>query len=173
MMKRVPDTLGNVLLLMAVLALTACGFHLRGQADLSFSSIYIQKHGSPAIAKTLERSLKSNGISVVPVPEEAELHLELMGEKSTKNILSLSGGGKVREYELIYEVTLRMRDGANPLWDTPQTIELRRDYSYDDTQVLAKEGEEARLFNDMRTDATREIMRRLSVRKTSATRPAS
>jgi len=40
--------------------------------------------------------------------------------------------------------------------------------TYDDTLVLAKESEEALLFRDMRTDAVRQMLRRLSV-----ARPAS
>ena len=90
------------------------------------------------------------------------MQLEIMEEKNEKNILSLSGGGKVREYELYYWVTYRWRPASSELWGPAQSIEQRRDFSYDDTQTLAKEGEEARLYNDMRSDAAREIMRRLN-----------
>jgi LPS-assembly lipoprotein len=102
---------------------------------------------------------------VVAKPDEAEMLLELMEENTDKRILSLSGGGKVREFELVYRVTLRMRSAASELWSEPQTIELRRDFSYSDSELLAKEGEEARLYSSMRSDATREIMRRLSVQQ--------
>ena len=167
-MKLFPKGFAHIALALGLLGLTACGFHLRGHADLSFSTIYIQGANSQ-IGKTLQRSLKGNGVETVLTPEAAEKHLELSGEQTVKNILSLSGGGKVREYELLYRVTIRIRDGIDSLWGAPQIIELRRDYSYDDTQILAKEGEETRLFNDMRSDASREIMRRLSAR----TRPVN
>lgn len=152
----------HLLLALCAIALTACGFHLRGLTELSFRTLYIQQNGTFAIAKELRRSLASSGVQVVASPESAEMHLELMGEISEKRILSLSGGGKVREYELVYRVDLRMRDAASALWGAPQPVEVRRDFSYDDTQLLAKEGEEARLYSDMRADAVREIMRRLS-----------
>lgn len=156
---------GNLMLALAVLALSACGFHLRGQADLSFQTLYIQKSGAPSIAADLKRSLSTNGVKVVNNPEQADMHLDLMNENTEKRILSLSGGGKVREYELLYRVTFRTRIASSEPWGAPQTVEQRRDYSYDDTLLLAKEGEEARLNNDMRADATREIMRRLSALK--------
>lgn len=157
----------NVLLLVCTFALAACGFHLRGVTDLAFKSIYIQESSKTKIVKDLRRSLTSSGIVLAVAPEQADLQLDLMGETNDKRILSLSGGGKVREYELIYRVTLRLRDAGSELWGAPQVVEVRRDFSYDDTQLLAKEGEEARLYKDMHSDAAREIMRRLNAIKTA------
>lgn len=158
--------LGNLMLALAALTLTACGFHMRGQADLSFQTLYIQNATSP-VAVELKRALKANGIKVVSVPDQSDLQLDLMGEGYEKRILSLSGGGKVREFELLYRVTFRTRETGSELWAAPQSVEGRRDYSYDDTQLLAKEGEEVRLNSDMRSDAVREILRRLSALKSS------
>lgn len=152
----------HLLLAVSLLALAACGFHMRGMTELSFKKLYLQNSGSSALAKELRRSLINNGVQLVSTPKEAEMLLEVMNEQTQKNILSLSGGGKVREYELVYRVHIRLREASSELWGMPQLIEQRRDYSYDDTQLLAKEGEEARLFSDMRSDATREIMRRLN-----------
>jgi len=164
---------GNLMLALALLALTACGFHLRGQADLSFQNLYLKGSGAPAVAAELKRMLRTNGIKVVSVPEQSEFQLELMSESSEKRILSLSGGGKVREFEILYRVNFRTRETGSELWGPMQTVDGRRDYSYDDTQLLAKEGEEARLNSDMRSDAVREIMRRLSAQKSSAKPAAS
>jgi LPS-assembly lipoprotein len=151
----------NLLLAFSLLALAACGFQMRGMTDFGFKTVYLQQSNS-VLLKELRRSLRSSGVQIVQTPEEAEMQLEIMEEKNEKNILSLSGGGKVREYELYYWVTYRWRPAGSELWGPAQSIEQRRDYSYDDTQTLAKEGEEARLYNDMRSDAAREIMRRLN-----------
>ena len=98
--------------------------------------------------------------------------LELISESPEKRILSLSGKGVVSEYELFYRVHFRVRDPSSETWEAVQTIEERRDYSFDNTQLLAKEGEELRLNNDMHADAVREIMRRLSVHKAGTPRAA-
>jgi len=45
---------------------------------------------------------------------------------------------------------------------------LRRDYSYDDTIVQAKEAEETLLYQSMRSDMVQQIMRRLSRAKLPA-----
>jgi len=142
-------------------SLIACGFHLRGAADISFSSIHIQ--GSTLIiSKNLKKSLTLNGVKVLDTAENAEMLLELVGEESEKRILSLSGRGKVNEFELYYRVHYRTRLADDALWSQVQTVEARRDYSYDDTQLLAKQGEEKRLNEDMQSSVLNGLVRRLS-----------
>ena len=166
------SSLRGILMLLLILGLTACGFHLRGLADLSFQSIYIQQGTAVSITSELQRSLATNGVKVVNLPEQAEMQLELMGETTDKRILSLSGAGRVREYELIYRVTFRTRSTSGETWSPPQTIETRRDFTYDDTVLLAKQAEETRLYNDMRSDAAREVLRRLSALSSGKSTPA-
>ena len=144
-----------------LLALTACGFHLRGAGSLPFESLFVQDSGAPGIARDLKRSLSSSGVKLTASPEEAQASLELMSEGSEKRILSLSGKGKVREYELVYRVAFRVRDADSELWGESQTVEMRRDFSYSDSALLAKDAEEARLVNDMHAEAVREILRRV------------
>ena len=159
----------HLLLVLCVLALTACGFHLRGMTQMSFKTLHIQNASASApLMRELSRSLASSGVTVVPRQDEAEMLLELMQENTEKRILSLSGGGRVREYELVYQLTVRVRSASDTLWSEPHTIEQRRDFSYDDRELLAKEGEEARLYSSMRSEAVREIIRRLSVQQAGA-----
>jgi LPS-assembly lipoprotein len=147
-------------LLLCVLSLAACGFHLRGVANVPFESAYIG--GSASIMGDLKKSLASNGVKILPTEENAQVSVELLSESNDKRILSLSGGGKVREYELVYILSYRMRDASTPEWGPEQRVEIRRDFSYDDSQLLAKSFEEARLQNDMRAEVVREVIRRLS-----------
>ncbi|HSI37558.1 MAG TPA: LPS assembly lipoprotein LptE [Methylotenera sp.] len=151
----------NSLVLLLALTLAACGFQLRGAAELSFKTLHIQGP-KLSISRELQQSLKANGIQVVESAENAELLLELVNEVNEKRILSLSGGGLVREYELNYIVNFRTREPANALWGPVQTVQVRRDFSYNDNALLGKLDEEAKLNTDMRKDAVREVLRRLS-----------
>ena len=147
--------------------LAACGFQLRGVANLSFKSVFVQ--GSTlSISRELNQSFKTNGIQVVNSIDDAELLIEMLNETNEKRILSLSGGGVVREYELNYRVSFRTRDPASETWSAPQTVQARRDFSYNDNALLGKLDEENKLNTDMRSDAVREIMRRLSAIKVTA-----
>jgi LPS-assembly lipoprotein len=153
----------RLIILMLTLIVAACGFHMRGAADLAFSKLHIK--GTASISKDLISSLKSNGVTIVKEPDEAEELLELMSDGQEKRILSLGGTGSVREFELFYRVKFRVRDASSELWGPEQMIEARRDFSYLDTELLAKSYEEAMLYEDMRRDATRELMRRLVAQK--------
>ena len=82
--------------------------------------------------------------------------------------MSLSGGGLVREFELIYLLNFRIREASNPIWGPLQTIRNRRDFSYNDNALLGKVEEEERLNADMRQDAIRELLRRLAAVKPAA-----
>jgi LPS-assembly lipoprotein len=147
-----------------MLLLSGCGYELRGKADLSFDTIYILGRNYE-VTKELRKALKTNGVTIVNSAEEADLLMEFLSQAYDRRILSLSGRGRVTEYELIYTVNFRLKNAGEELWGPVQTIEGRRDFSYDDTQVLAKSYEETRLREDMQGDAVREIMRRLIAQK--------
>ncbi|OAM51420.1 hypothetical protein A7981_07915 [Methylovorus sp. MM2] len=156
-------------ILLCLLSLAACGFQMRGIENLKFHNLYIT--GSKlSISKDLKKSLAINGVTVVTDPAKAELMLELMSESKEKRILSLSGRGLVREFDLYYRLNFRLRDPSSETWKEVQTIEQRRDFSYDDNELLAKQGEEMRLYDDMNKEATKELIRRLIVQKPKAKR---
>ena len=157
----------RMFVLMMTITLMACGFHLRGLADLSFEKIHINNQ-SLSISRDLNVSFKSNGVKVVKEPEEAQILVDMMNENTEKRILSLGGTGTVREFELFYRVNFRVKDASDELWGPPQMVEGRRDFSYLDTELLAKSYEEAQLYEDMRRDAVREILRRLVAQKPKA-----
>ena len=56
----------------------------------------------------------------------------------------------------------RLRDNEKRDWIPRGEINLQRDYTYDDTIVLAKENEAQLLFKDMKNDAIQQLVRRLS-----------
>jgi LPS-assembly lipoprotein len=162
MIKHYLKTLFMMLLVSSLAAgLTNCGFHLRGAADVAFSSIFIQGN-TLVISKKLVKSLNTNGVKVLPAAEGAELLLEMVGEESEKRILSLGGTGTVNEFELYYRVHYRTKRAGDELWSITQTVESRRDFTYSDANLLAKQGEEKRLLENMQDDVLSNMMRRLS-----------
>lgn len=148
-------------LLLLISSLISCGFQLRGATDVSFSNIFIQGN-TLVINKKLVKSLNTNGVKVLPTADGAELLLEMVGEESEKRILSLAGTGTVNEFELFYRVHYRTKRVDDALWSQTQTVESRRDFTYDDANLLAKQGEEKRLNENMQQDVLSNLMRRLS-----------
>jgi LPS-assembly lipoprotein len=157
-------TISSCVTILIMLALiTACGFHLRGVADIPFKTIYVKDNKTP-ITQDVIRALKSNGVEVTKDIEKAEVAFEIMSDSNVKRILSLGGAvGVVREFELLHVMTFRMRNAKSETWGKPQTVENRRDFSYSDAEILAKTYEEAMLYDAMRQDAVRELIRRIVV----------
>jgi len=149
-------------LLMTTLLLSSCGFHLRGQVSMPFETIYLQTaNPNTPFIRELRRNIEAKQVKMVNAEDQAELVLDIVSEISEKQVLSLGGDGRVNEFRLLYRVSLRAYDHLKD-WIPAEEIALRRDYSYDDTKVLAKEAEESLLYQSMRSDMVQQIMRRLS-----------
>jgi len=147
-----------------IVGLTACGFHLRGATDVPFESVFLQGRVL-TISKDLKKSLKTSEVKILSSAKGADLQLELIGEENEKRILSLGGTGTVNEYELYYRVHYRTKLSDQALWSPVNTIESRRDFTFSDAQLLAKQTEEKKLNESMRRDAVNNLMRRISVLK--------
>ncbi len=153
----------RMLLLFITLSLSACGFHLRGQAGMPFASLYLDAtNPNTAMIAELRDNLIANNVTLVKSADQADIVLHIVSEQSEKQILSLAGSGRVSEFQLRYTVSLRADDLKHQDWIPAEEVVLRRDYSYDDTQILAKEQEEALLVKNMRNDMVQQIVRRLS-----------
>lgn len=153
------------LLLVLALLLGACGFHLRGAAQLPFQTLYVDGGGSQ-ISTDLQRALRhGSNVTVVATPAEAQAVLQVVGESREKRILSLSAAGRVSEYVLFYRLSFRLHDGKGQALLPVQALELKRDISFSDTQLLAKEQEEVLLYRDMQNDAVQQVIRRLNAVK--------
>ena len=68
----------------------------------------------------------------------------------------------MREFRLRYRVGFRVHDGKGGEYVPQNNLELTRDVSFNDAQVLAKEAEEQLLFRDMQNDMVQQILRRLA-----------
>ena len=142
--------------------LAGCGFKLRGTAEVPFQTLYIPG-SSGGIALDLKRNIQAGTAArVVDDPKQADAILEFSEESRQKDILSLTGTGRVREFQLRYRVGFRVHDGRGGQFVPQSTIQLTRDVTFNDAEVLAKEAEEQLLFRDMQTDMVQQIMRRLA-----------
>ena len=154
------------LLATSVLLLAACGFQLRGTATLPFDSIYVQAAPASQLATQLRQAvLAGSSTRIAERPEEAVVILQILSELQEKQILSLTGGGRVSEFQLRYRVSFRLTDSKNREHIPASEITMRRDFTYNDSQALAAESEEALLYRDMRSDAVSQLLRRLQAAK--------
>ena len=158
----------RALILLVAISLAGCGFQLRGAAKLPFDTVYIAA-AAGGIALDLKRNIQAGtDAKVVDEAKKAEALLQFTREERQKVILSLTATGRVREFQLRYIVGFRVVDGKGDVFVPPSTIELTRDITFSDADVLAKESEEQLLYRDMQNDMVQQIMRRLAAAKRPA-----
>ncbi len=152
----------RALAVVLALALSGCGFQLRGAADLPFETVFVPGATS-GVALDIKRNIQSGTRTrVVDDVKSAEAVLQFLQEVREKHILSLTGTGRVREFQLRYRVGFRLHDGKGGEFLPANTIELTRDVTFNDAQILAKETEEQILYRDMQFDMVQLVMRRLA-----------
>jgi LPS-assembly lipoprotein len=157
-----PSKMLSAALALAALLLGGCGFQLRGSATLPFDTLFVQAAPTSQFATQFRRAVTSGSSTrVVSVQKDAAATLVLITELREKNILSLSGTGRVREYQLRYRVAYRLVDQKGAEVAPASEIVLNRDFSFNDNETLSKESEEALLFRDMQADAIQQLLRRL------------
>jgi LPS-assembly lipoprotein len=144
------------------LAVAGCGFHLRGQATYHFDSVFVNAPGAQPFATELRKALENAGSAKLAAdPEHAQVILDITYVIDDKDVLSLSPGGRAREFALQKRVQIRLHDKAGNDWLPADEIVVRRTYLYDDTERLARQIQENRLVKEMQTEAVQQIVRRL------------
>jgi LPS-assembly lipoprotein len=139
-----------------------CGFQLRRVDGMPFASLYIDAPSGSAVAQRIRSMLISNrNTRLAATVDEADAVLKLSAEERSKTILSLSGAGRVTEYRLGLRLTYSVNGRDERILAEPEHVELNRDMTYDDTQLLAKGAEEQLLYRDMEDSAARRVVRRL------------
>jgi len=153
------------LLVVGSLLISGCGFQLRGSrgsVDLPFATVFIALPTTSDLHAQLKRSIEATDKTrVVGDAKSAQVTLAFLGDQQAKNVLSLDTSGKVREFQLVRTLTFRLHDAAGRDWLPATQIAVRRDMYFSDSQILAKEAEEATLWRDMQSDLAYQLMRRL------------
>jgi LPS-assembly lipoprotein len=143
-------------------ALAACGFHLQGVARLppAFAETQIVAEDRYTdFHRALEDALRASGSRLSGAGATATV--EVLTDDSGQRVLSVSASNTPTEYEVYYTVRYRVRIGDKEAL-TPKVLTLTRDYSFNETAVLAKEQEQEQIRAALARELAALVMRRLS-----------
>lgn len=152
-----------VLVLGAALT-SGCGFELRRAPELKFQTVQLKGFApmSP-LALELKRSIDaSRTTQVVDGAARAQVVFEALADDREKSVVASTATGEVRELQLRARLNFRLRGASGKELIAATEILLSRDMSYNETNALAKEQEEALLYKAMQSDIVAQIMRRLA-----------
>ena len=150
--------------LILVLALSACGFHLRGAMALPYNldpvKVVSTDRYSP-LALTLAEALTRAGATPATADTENPAVLELLAERWGDTPVSVDERGRAQEFSLRYAVVFELRNGDGTLLVPRQNIELSRDYISVPTNSIGTEGERDILVRELRREMAASILRRI------------
>ena len=141
--------------LILVLALSACGFHLRGAMALPYNldpvKVVSTDRYSP-LALTLAEALTRAGATPATADTENPAVLELLAERWGDTPVSVDERGRAQEFSLRYAVVFELRNGDGTLLVPRQNIELSRDYISVPEASIGTEGERDIHVREMRRE---------------------
>jgi LPS-assembly lipoprotein len=149
--------------MLGLMMLSACGFHLRQAPDLppSMRHIYIAASGGAGtLLRELRRDLASDNTEILPTPLGATTTLSIIGVTQGSRPLALNQAGQPLEYEVTYQVEFSLLVQDTPILE-PQTVTLRRNYTYSVTNAIANEEQEQNLQDALSRDVAQFIVYRV------------
>ena len=111
--------------------------------------------------RQLRDSLRGAGVIVVESPADATATFTVLSDIPGQRVLSVSARNVPREFEVFYTVFYSVQ-AQNVTLLEPRSQTLTRDYTWDETNVLGKEKEEALLRDAIVADLVRIILIQLS-----------
>lgn len=147
-----------------VLALTACGFHLRGsdQLPVHLQALQLQlATPNDTLARSLKRSLHSAGVQIQSEAADNIPELRIGAVRHQRRVLSVDTAGNPQEYELTASTTVEIPEMTNGYQLPSRELSVRRDYLYESTGVLSASDQETRLKTEMERELARRILRTL------------
>jgi len=165
-----------VVITLALCLCSACGFQLRGidSAQASRARIFVDASRDTTISDDLRKVLSDSSFSVVDNRDLANVLLRVADERQSQRIVSVQSAGIVSELELAHSVNMLVAqsvDDKRPLYDPNQEanrVEVVREYTFDQTEVLGKEDEADILRAEIRRELALQIVLRTVATLTSA-----
>lgn len=159
-----PASRGLLAVLLLALLTSACGFQLRGEArlpDYMDRTFLAVADDSSVFVRELGLLLEANGVerADVPGPEAATLRID--SQSMWRQPLSVTGQARVREFLLVFEVSWRLENAAGEVVLERSTLRLSRDYSFDESEILAAQREEEFLRRELGRAMAEQLIRRL------------
>ena len=149
----------RLMVLMIILLISACGYHLRANNTLAenYPKIKINISAQSLLKRSLVNAMLSSGVELVEKHMEGVAELNITKDNLRKVVQSIGANNQVQEYRLEYDVEYNIADTAK------KNIHLEKDYSFDIQQIGGGQQEEITLRKQLAQDMAWAIVRQLSL----------
>jgi LPS-assembly lipoprotein len=151
------------LLVALCLFLAACGFELRGEPSVGLHALFLSAAVPSTVIGEVKRILLAGATHVVAIEKDGEASLKITGETREKTVFTVTGTGRVYEYQLrlaaTYQLTVLGRE--EPVI-APTEVVATRLITYNESAPTAKDAEEQLLYKDMQLELAQQILRHIA-----------
>ena len=147
------------LILLSVLFISGCGFHLKNNNGLieKYPKIYLQSNDTNGqLARFIKIRLRGAGIQIMNQPEADVATLKVSPDRQSSRIISLYVNAQNAEKEISYNVEYSIQSPGYQTQDF--SVNLYRDYTENASQALAKSREAEILTKELRGIAADSII---------------
>jgi LPS-assembly lipoprotein len=146
-----------------VLALAACGFHLRGSAAMpqGMERVHLTVGGGGDFQRKLARALLASNVTLEDKagPGIAELHVP--AQNVTVQSLTINGAAQVTEFAVRLHVVFTASNADGKVLVPEQAIDMQREYSYDASQPVGTQSQIEQIQDSLIDDAVQAMLFRL------------
>ena len=159
------ECLAGGLAILSLVALSACGWRVRGKLDLPYKNMLLSGTMTPDLRNDLEMYLRINDVALVSSVQEAEVVLEIITEQNAKQVLAYNSVGQITAYRIISRIAFRVFY-PNGIEIIPESdIYLTRDVDYNPSNIQSFDVLVNEFVKTLRTDIVNQLMRRLTAMK--------
>lgn len=158
------NTLMPPAIAVAALLLTACGFHLRGEAQLppGMARIYVESADPYGpLKRNLEKALERSGATIETKAGDGIAEVRLSAVSLGPIVRSVSANARVNEFTMLYHVELQVTDAAGKVLLPKQVVEQSRIFTFDQTQAIGTGAEQDEIKKEMERDMVQVVLRKV------------
>lgn len=146
-----------------LLATGACGFRLRGYADIppELNPMLIEGAPGSRVERAILERLEGSQVRLAQRPQDARVIVRLGNQRESSRVLAVDRDGKVLARELYFGVDFEAVTPDGKILVPKQTVDVVRSYDNPDVEVLGKQEEAEMILEDMVSDAADRILIRL------------
>jgi LPS-assembly lipoprotein len=155
-----------ILLLLAAIVplLTACGFHLRGEAQLppGMERVYVDSSDPfGPLKRNLEKALERSGAKIETKSGDGIAEVKLGAVSLAPVVRSVSVNARVNEFTMLYHVELSITDASGKVLLPKQVVEKSRIFTFDQTQAIGTGAEQDEIKKEMERDMVQVVLRKI------------
>jgi LPS-assembly lipoprotein len=144
--------------------LTACGYHLRGEAQLppGMERVYVES-ADPfgPLKRNVEKALERSGAKIESKSGDGIAEVKFSAVSLAPIVRSVSANARVNEFTMVYHIELQINDAAGKVVLPKQVIEQSRVFTFDQTQAIGTSAEQDEIKKEMERDMVQVVLRKI------------